>query len=138
LRLFEPAGPDLGKLLPGLIYAHYIGVDSPELRDRVVQAADQLGSWNDPEYTAIKAPAEVFMNAALTLSTIALELAEQRRKQPGDDMVTWLVEVEFEGRRMDDSNVASFFASWARSRHPVGRCLSLEAGAKLLSAVIGL
>jgi cytochrome P450 len=100
---------DLGKPLPGLIYAHYIGVDSTELRDRVVQAADQLGSWNDPEYTATMAPAEVFLSAAQTLSTIALELAEQRRKQPGDDMVTWLVEAEFEGHRMEDSDIASFF-----------------------------
>jgi cytochrome P450 len=100
---------DLAKPLPGLIYAHYIGVDSIELRDRVVQAADQLGSWNDPEYTATMAPAEVFFSAAQTLSSIALELAEQRRQLPGDDMVTWLVEAEFEGHRMEDSDIASFF-----------------------------
>jgi cytochrome P450 len=100
---------NLAKLLPGLVYAHYIGVDSPELRDRVVHAADQLGSWNDPQYTATMEPIEVFANAAETLSDVALELAELRRKQPGDDMVTWLVEAEFEGQRLEDWEIASFF-----------------------------
>jgi cytochrome P450 len=99
----------LGKLLPGLIYAHYIGVDDPDLRDRVVRAADQLGSWNDPEYTATMEPIEVFANAAETLSDIALDLAAQRRERPGEDMVTWLVEAEIEGRRLDDWEIASFF-----------------------------
>jgi cytochrome P450 len=100
---------DLGKLLPGLIYAHFIGVDSVELRDRVVKAADQLGSWNDPEYTATMEPLEVFANAAETLQEIALELAEVRRREPGEDMITWLVQAEFEGRRLEDWEVSSFF-----------------------------
>lgn len=100
---------DLGKLLPGLVYAKYIGVGSAEMRDRVVRAADMLGSWNDPEYTATMEPIEVFFSAAQTLSMVALELAELRRKEPGDDMVTWLVQAEFEGRQMEDWDIASFF-----------------------------
>jgi cytochrome P450 len=126
---------DLGKLLPGLIYAHFIGVSDVEMRDRVVHAADQLGSWNDPEYTAHMEPIMVFANAAETLSDVALELAELRRKEPGEDMLTWLVQAEFEGRRMEDWEIASFFvmlsgasndttghamahALWELERHP--------------------
>jgi cytochrome P450 len=100
---------DLGKLLPGLIYAHFIGVDDPQMRDKVIHAADQLGSWNEPEYTATMEPIEVFANAAETLSDVALELAELRRTQPGDDMLTWLVQAQFEGREMEDWEIASFF-----------------------------
>jgi cytochrome P450 len=100
---------DLGTLLPGLIYAHFIGVDDPETRDRVIHAADQLGSWNDPEYTQHMEPIEVFANAAETLSDVALELAELRRTTPGDDMLTWLVQAQFEGRAMEDWEIASFF-----------------------------
>jgi cytochrome P450 len=100
---------DLGKRLPGLIFAHFIGVDDDETRDRVVHAADQLGSWNDPEYTSHMAPIEVFAGAAEILSAVALDLAELRRVTPGDDMLTWLVQAEFEGRKMEDWEIASFF-----------------------------
>ncbi|UTI62650.1 cytochrome P450 [Paraconexibacter antarcticus] len=100
---------DLGKALPGLIYSHFIGVTDAEMRDKVVAAADQLGSWNDPKYTEHMEPIMVFANAAEILSDIALELAELRLKEPGDDMLTWLVQAEFEGRKMDDWEIASFF-----------------------------
>jgi cytochrome P450 len=100
---------ELAKLLPGLIYAHYIGVDDPELRDKVVRAADQLGSWNDPEYTATMEPLDVFGNAADILTDIALELAERRRKEPGEDMVSWLVQAEIDGRQLEDYEISSFF-----------------------------
>lgn len=99
----------LAKRLPAVTYAHYIGVDSPDLMATVVLAADQIGAWNDPEYTATKEPIEVLGDAAQTLSDVALELAELRRKKPGDDMVTWLIEAEFEGRKLDDWEIAAFF-----------------------------
>jgi cytochrome P450 len=100
---------ELAKPLPGAIYAHYIGVESVELRDRVIWAADQLVSWADPEYTERMSPAEVFMGAAKILSDTALELAEQRRRRPGDDMVTWVVQAEFDGRKMTDHEIGAFF-----------------------------
>lgn len=101
--------PGLGKLLPGLVYAKFIGVDDDETRDKVVHAADMLGSWNDPEYTKTMEPIEVFATAAEILSDVAMELAELRREQPGEDMLTWLVEAEFEGEKMEDWEIASFF-----------------------------
>jgi cytochrome P450 len=100
---------DLGKLLPARIYSHFIGVDDEATRDKVIAAADQLGSWNDPEYTERMEPIEVFADAAETLSDIALELADLRRGKPGDDMLTWLVHAEFEGKQMEDWEIASFF-----------------------------
>jgi cytochrome P450 len=99
----------LTKELPGRIYATYIGADSDAMRAEVVRLADRLVSWNDPEYTKEMEPIEVFANAADGLSDIALELADKRRVQPGDDMVTWLVQAEFEGRAMEDWEIASFF-----------------------------
>jgi cytochrome P450 len=99
----------LTKELPGRIYAQYVGADSDEMRQRVIELADRLVSWNDPEYTQHEEPIEVFANAADGLSDIALELAEKRRTGPGDDMLTWLVQAEFEGRAMEDWEIASFF-----------------------------
>ena len=99
----------LTKELPGRIYATYIGANSDQMRAEVVRLADRLVSWNDPEYTKDMEPLEVFANAADGLSDIALELADKRRKEPGDDMVTWLVQAQFEGRAMEDWEIASFF-----------------------------
>jgi cytochrome P450 len=99
----------LTKQLPGRIYASYIGTDSPELRDRVIHLADRLVSWNDPDYTKDMEPIEVFADAADELSDIALVLAEQRRTDPGEDMLTWLVQAEWEGRTMEDWEIGSFF-----------------------------
>ncbi|WP_026912120.1 cytochrome P450 [Patulibacter minatonensis] len=99
----------LSKVLPGLIFAHYVGVTDDEMRDRTVHAADQLGSWNDPAYTQTMTPMEVFGSAAQTLAATALELAALRRVEPGDDVVSWLVQTEFEGERMTDHDIASFF-----------------------------
>jgi cytochrome P450 len=100
---------DLGKVLPGLIFAHFIGVSDVAMRDKVVHAADMLGSWNDPTYTEHMAPIEVFGGAAQTLTEVALELAALRRETPGDDMLTWLVQATFEGRAMEDWEIGSFF-----------------------------
>jgi cytochrome P450 len=84
-------------------------VDSWELRDRVIAAADQMVSWADPAYTEHMSPLEVFSGGAGMLAAIALELAEQRRSDPRDDMVTWVVQAEFEGRSMTDQEIGAFF-----------------------------
>jgi len=106
-------GGDLCKLLtkelPGRIYATYIGADNDDLRREIVVLADRLVSWNDPEYTATMEPMEIFALAADRLGEIALELAELRRDKPGDDMLTWLVQAEVDGRAMEDWEIASFF-----------------------------
>lgn len=99
----------LTKELPGRIYATYIGASDDEMRKKVVELADRLVSWNDPEYTKEMEPIEVFANAADGLSDIALELAEARRREPGDDMLTWLVQAQVDGREMEDWEIASFF-----------------------------
>jgi cytochrome P450 len=99
----------LTKELPGRIYARYVGAPSDDVRREVVRLADRLVSWNDPEYTKEMEPIEVFADAADGLSNIALDLAEKRHTEPGDDMLTWLVQAEFEGRAMEDWEIASFF-----------------------------
>lgn len=99
----------VSKILPGEIYAQYIGVDSAQQRDRVIWAADQLLSWGDPDYMERMTPIEIYMGGAKALSESALELAELRRHQPGDDLVSWVVQAEFEGRRMTDAEIGAFF-----------------------------
>jgi cytochrome P450 len=97
------------KELPGRIYATYIGADDSETRKKVIALADQLVSWNDPEYTKDMTPMEVFAGAAEGLSEIALRLAAKRREEPGNDMLTWLLEAQIDGRALEDWEIASFF-----------------------------
>ncbi|HEX4110258.1 MAG TPA: cytochrome P450 [Solirubrobacteraceae bacterium] len=101
--------PLLTKELPGRIYAQYIGADCEQMRRDVIRLADRLVSWNDPEYTREMEPLEVLADAADGLSDIALALADERRTKPGEDMLTWLVQAEFDGRAMEDWEIASFF-----------------------------
>ncbi|HEX4107483.1 MAG TPA: cytochrome P450 [Solirubrobacteraceae bacterium] len=100
---------DLAKPLPGRVYAHYIGVEDDAVRERVTRAALQVVAWNEEEHLETMTPLEVIGSAAQELSAVALELAEHRRVTPGDDMLTWLVQAQFEGRRMTDDEIARFF-----------------------------
>jgi cytochrome P450 len=100
----------LTKELPGRIFATYIGADSEQMRKQVMAFADQLVSWNDPEYTKHMTPLEVFAGAAAGLSEIALNLAAKRRIEPGNDMLTWLIEAQVDGRALEDWEIASFFS----------------------------
>jgi cytochrome P450 len=103
---------ELTKPLPGQIYSHYIGAaDDEQLRDRVIWAADRLVSWNDPEYTANATPLEVFANAAQELGETAVGLCHKRRESPvdNDDLISWVLDAEFDGRHMTDAEIAHFF-----------------------------
>ena len=93
---------DLGKPLPARIYSHFIGVDDDATRHKVIAAADQLGPGTIRSTQRTWSPSRSSANAAETLSDIALELAELRRENPGDDMLTWLVQAEYEGTKMED------------------------------------
>jgi cytochrome P450 len=101
---------ELTKPMPGEIFADYLGVRSVELRDRIIGAAEQMISWDEPRYAGTMSPMEVMAAALAELNAIALELVAERRAQPRDDMVSWLVHAEFDGARMTDHEIACFFS----------------------------
>jgi len=47
--------------------------------------------------------------AAHGMAAYALELAEQRRRRPADDLMTRLISAEVDGERLSDSELANFF-----------------------------
>ena len=47
--------------------------------------------------------------AAHGMNTYALELCEQRRRRPADDLVTKLIHAEVDGERLTDEELANFF-----------------------------
>jgi cytochrome P450 len=134
---------DFARQLPGRLFANFFGVPPGDLRDEAMHCAEMMAAWSDPEELGDKEPIELFGDAAMRLNEIALELTEQRRAKPGDDLLTWVIEAELDGERLDDWEIGSFFsllaaaandtsrhsmahAMLAFQRHPDQRALLLE------------
>jgi cytochrome P450 len=109
------------KQLPGRLFASFFGVHDGELRERIVHLADAMLAWTDPEYVVGTTPLEMFGACAVELLEIAHQLAAERARQPGDDLMTWLVQAEFEGRRMDEAEIGAFFSLLAMAANDTTR-----------------
>lgn len=99
----------LAKEIPGRIFASFMGVKDGDLRQQIMDAAEQLGSWADPEYAFIGHPLEVFVDAADRLKVICADMAKERTKNPSDDLMTWILQAEYEGEKMTDEELGAFF-----------------------------
>jgi cytochrome P450 len=78
-------------------------------RETVTHAADELVGWNDPDVLAGREPIEMNFAGIMTLTGIAMELAELRRREPADDLMTALVEAEVDGDRLTPEEIGAFF-----------------------------
>ena len=98
------------KQLPGRIFAHLYGVDpDSEEAHTIVDASEKMLAWDDPDCAQGRDGVVVFAEEAERIQDVTLEVAEQRRSQPRDDLVSWVVQAEFEGRRLEDFEIAAFF-----------------------------
>ena len=97
------------KRLPGRVFAEiFVGIHD-ERREVLIEAAEQLGSWADPSYAHIGPPLAVFQDAGMKIMQIASEMAKQARREPDDNLMTWIVEAEFEGQKMTEAELGAFF-----------------------------
>jgi cytochrome P450 len=85
-----------------------IGVPEPD-RERVVAAADLLVTASDPDAFGDRPPIEVLGEALWTLTSFATELAAHRERNPGEDLMTALVQAEVDGDRLTHAEIAAFF-----------------------------
>jgi cytochrome P450 len=97
------------KELPGRIFADFVGVKDRDMRVILMEGAEQMGSWADPKYAHLGAPLEVFVGAAQSIMAIATSEGAKRREQPGDDLLTWIIQAEFEGEQMTEAEIGAFF-----------------------------
>lgn len=94
--------------LPARLFCDMFGI--PEhLREATVKGAGDIIAWADPETLAGRPADEVQVEAAATLHEIAEELITLRRKEPGDDLFSSLLEAEIDGRKLDDFEIGAFF-----------------------------
>ena len=115
-RIIEDAAPTGGgdfveliaKRLPLITISDMIGVPESD-RERVVHAADTLVTVGDPEVSGDRPPLEALGEALWTLTSFAKELAAHREQNPGDDLMTALVQAEVDGERLTHDEIAAFF-----------------------------
>jgi cytochrome P450 len=110
------------KRLPGRIFAHFFGVerDSEDMYT-LMDAAEKMLAWDDPEAQQGRDALTTHADEAIRIQDIALEMAEQARKAPRDDLISWIVTAEFEGRQMEDFEVASFCSLLASAANDTTR-----------------
>lgn len=99
---------ELAARLPLQIFCDLFGVPE-ELGDRAKDAASDLVAWCDEETLAGRAADELQIEASLELHDIALELIELRRREPGEDLFTNLINAEVDGERLTDFEIQAFF-----------------------------
>ena len=75
----------------------------------VADAADLLVSSNDEAVRGDRDPLEIVNEATQTLIIAGLELAEARRTEPTDDLMTNLVRAEVDGATLTDEEISAFF-----------------------------
>jgi cytochrome P450 len=93
--------------LPMLTIMDMLGVptaDQPE----VAYAAEKLFGMSDDEYATAEERAEDPIAQITLLSNTGVELAQFRRKNPGDDLMTGIVNAEVDGHRLTDEEIGAF------------------------------
>jgi cytochrome P450 len=118
------------KEVPGRVFASFMGITDPDQIQYVMDAAEQFACWNDPEYAHIGSPLVVFADASQKLATLALELTKERKENPGDDLLTWVAQAQYEGHKLSTEEVGVFFALLAAgandtTRHSMAHVLTL-------------
>ncbi len=113
--------------LPGRIFGSFFGLPPGEMHDKTIDAAQRLLGWPDPEVCAGKSGLELFAGAVMDLHEVASTLIPERRANPGDDLLTWMVQAEFDGKKMTDDELRAFFVLLAVAANDTTRHASAQA-----------
>ncbi|CAM3184127.1 cytochrome P450 [Mycobacterium intermedium] len=113
--------------LPGRIFGSFFGLPKGELYDKTIDAAQRLLGWPDPEVCAGRTGLELFAGGVMDLHEVATQLIPERRANPGDDLLTWLVQAEFDGKKMTDDEIRAFFVLLAVAANDTTRHASAQA-----------
>jgi cytochrome P450 len=98
----------VARRLPMLTIFEMMGVDD-DYRVEATDSIDGMTAWADEQVRGDLLPEELLMNSSLNLLRIALEIAEARREDPRNDLMTALVQAEVDGKRLSDEEIAAYF-----------------------------
>ena len=93
--------------LPMLTIMDMLGVPSAD-QPAVAYAAEKLFGMSDDEYATPEERADDPIAQITLLSSTGVELAQFRRKNPGDDLMTSIVNAEVDGHRLTDEEIGAF------------------------------
>ena len=114
--------------LPARIFGDFFGLEpGSELHARAVTAAGRVLAWTDPEVCGELTPLELFAGSAQELHDVITELVPERRASPGEDLISWIAQAEFEGQTMDDFEIGSLFVLLAVAANDTTRHASAMA-----------
>ena len=113
--------------LPGRIFGSFFGLPEGEIHDKTIAAAQRLLGWSDPKVRGEQSELELFMGGVMDLHAVATELIPRRRENPGEDLLTWMVQAEFDGKTMTDDELRAFFVLLAVAANDTTRHASAQA-----------
>lgn len=122
---------DYAKYVPGRIFAHFFGLErDSEEQHIVMEAAERMLAWDDPRMALGRDALTTHAEEAERIQEIALAQAEKRKKEPKDDLMSWVVNAEFEGQTLEDWEIAAFFsllgsAANDTTRHSIAHAVRL-------------
>jgi cytochrome P450 len=93
--------------LPMMTISEMLGVPASD-RETVAHAAEKLFSMSDDEYSTLEERAADTVNEMMFLSNCGVELAKFRRRHPGHDLMTSIVNAEVDGHRLTDDEIGAF------------------------------
>ncbi len=93
--------------LPMLTIMDMLGVPGAD-QPAVAYAAEKLFGMSDDEYATPEERAVDPVAQITLLSSTGVELAQFRRKNPGDDLMTSIVNAEVDGHRLTDEEIGAF------------------------------
>jgi cytochrome P450 len=93
--------------LPMQTISEMLGVP-PADQPAVALAAEKLFSMSDDEYSTLEERAMATINEMMLLVGTGIELAKFRRANPGDDLMTSIVNAEVDGHRLTDEEIGAF------------------------------
>jgi cholest-4-en-3-one 26-monooxygenase len=96
---------DIAFELPALVIAELMGLPAED-RALVVDWAGRIFGLQDAEGTS---SSETFLGAATEMFEYASELAATKRANPGDDIVSALLQAEVDGERLEELDFDCFF-----------------------------
>lgn len=113
--------------LPGRIFASFFGLPPGEIHEKTVNAAQRLLGWTDPAVRGDRTALELFAGAVMDLHETASILIPERRAHPGDDLMSWITQAEFDGKKMSDDEIKAFFTLLAVAANDTTRHASAHA-----------
>lgn len=113
--------------LPSRIFGSFFGLPPGDVHEKTINAAQRLLGWTDPEVCGDRSALELFAGAVMDLHETASILIPERRANPGDDLVSWMVQAEFDGEKMTDDELKAFFTLLAVAANDTTRHASAHA-----------